>query len=352
MVNKERSCFSGRESPRPPRFRPPRTSCDGASNVKEAPLSTDHDAVVVEQGSPCFSEHAAALAHLNKACAVAPKTKSGAEPASSSLLVPKDDEPHCREISPASCIADNKCNNYVDQSFAKSGSPDITGDSDTEPSYVYVKRDNSEEQTSQVSAGPGTSPQAELRSEDKKDTCIDEGNIAASDATNTIARASPMADAEEASRRASTESLYSNVRSSFSQRSEHDTTSATNSPLRCTTPETDPPPVDDAARPKNPAEEEDAEKYPGSSVAVSIAVQSPMDAMAGLRRLLTFGKKNGKAGEVATTVVKGSIAGDRSMSRGWPIGSSVKQRTGSSDSNAIVATDDLDNSYVISPHGN
>jgi hypothetical protein len=355
MVNKERSCFSGRESPRPPRFRPPRTSCDSGSNVKEAHLSTDHDTIVVEHSRPCFSEHAAALAHLNKACAVvAPKTKSGAEPASSSLLVPNDDEPHCRQISPVSCNADNKCNNDVDQSFAKVGSPDITGDSDTEPSYVYVKRDNSEEQISQVSTGPGTCPQSELRSGDRKDGCIVEGDIAASDATSTIAGASLMADAEEASRRASTESLYSNVRSSFSQRSEHDITSATNSPLRCTTPETDPTPVDDAARPKqNPPEEEDAEKYPGSSVAVSISVQSPMDAMAGLRRLLTFGKKNGKAGEVATTVVKGSTtAGDRSMSRGCPIGSSVKERTGSSDSNAVVATDGLDNSCVISPHGN
>ncbi|GJN29388.1 hypothetical protein PR202_gb17612 [Eleusine coracana subsp. coracana] len=396
MVKDGSSFSSVRQSPspRPPRFHPARTSCDGVSNVKDTRLSPDDDDAigVVMQRRPCFSEDTVQCrveplpryrvgedpvsvrsradtvhAQLKQVvvCAVAPEPlfhhgRSRPEPASSLLVTPKD-EPDCSEISPASCSAGNKCNNNGDahRSSDKSGSSDITGDSDTEPSYVYIKRDRGEQQQTPrasqvVTPCPGTCPQHELRSQDEKDTCNFEGTIIAGGE-------SPMADAEEESRRASSESLYSNVRSSFSQRSDHDH-SATNSPLHsplpsCTTPPTDLSPVDDAARPKENTDEEDTEKNTGSSVTVSITVQSPMDAMAGLKRFLTFGKKNGKAGEAATTAVversprslaPAPPAGDRSTSRGCD---SVKARTGSTDSNSVVSND-LDNSHVISPHGN
>lgn len=353
---------SGRESPRPPRFQlqPPRTSCDGVRNIKEAPLSSpdhDDDAGVV-QSRPCFSEHAAVFAHLKKACGVATEpfqlgrsAGGGAEPASPPLVTQKD-QPGCSDTAPppAGCNAGNKCNNDRDvhqsSESGKSASPDITGDSDTEPSYVYIKRDRGEQTPSsaQVSAGPGTCPQAEQRSEDKKESCDFEDTMASSEA-NTVAGESPMADAEEASRRASSESLYSNVRSSFSQPSELDI-SATNSPLRsprsCATPPGASSPVDENAgrREKNP-EEDGVEKSIGSGgVTVSITIQSPMDAMAGLKRFLTFGKKsNAKAGEVATAVIErpprspapAPPACDRSSNAGVP--------------------DDLDCSND-SPHGN
>ncbi|TVU12213.1 hypothetical protein EJB05_45846, partial [Eragrostis curvula] len=364
MIKDRSSCSSVRDTPRLPRFQPPRTSCDSVSNVREETLSPDNGTSAVVQSRPCFGEHAAVLGHVKKACDVAPepfhsrgRSGNGAEPASS-LLVTLKDKPDCSQIAPpAGCDADNKfTNGDVDQSSDKSGSPDITGDSDTEPSYVYIKKDNGGEQTprsSQVLAGPEACPKAELRSENK-DRCNFEGAMESPDA-NT------MADAEEASRRASSESLYSNVRSSFSQRSEELDASATESPLRyppsCSIPPTDPSPVDDAARPRKNPEEEDAEKNlripttPGSSVTVSITVQSPMDAMTGLKRFLTFGKKNGKAGEVATTVVESERHclphGDRAMSGGWATGDSVKARSGPSEA---VASDDLDSSYVISPH--
>ncbi|KAL6606013.1 hypothetical protein ACP70R_041666 [Stipagrostis hirtigluma subsp. patula] len=156
--------------------------------------------------------------------------------------------------------------------------------------------------------------------------------------SEAIAGSSPVADSEEASRRESSESLYSNVQSSFSRGSELDgsgTDSPICSPPSCSTPPTVPSPEADAdprRRTKPEEEEEDAEKSvplpstPMSSVTVSITVQSPMDAVTRLKRFLNFGRRNGKAGEVSAAVVDGTShseappVGDGSISGGPAVG--------------------------------
>ncbi|XP_062228340.1 flocculation protein FLO11-like [Phragmites australis] len=363
---KDRGCSSVRESPRTPQFQPPRSSCDSVSNVKEPPPPPDADAIAVMQSGPCFSEHAV-LADLKKASAVAPepfrlrRSGNGSEATSPPLVIPRD-EPDCSEIARAGGgNADDKSNDEgVVQSSDKFGSVEITGDSDTEPSYVYIKKD-SDDQALNI---PATASDAEPTSEDRDSGNVEDAMESSDANAIAIARESPVADTEEASRRASSESLYSNVQSSFSQRSVLNT-SATDSPLQslasCSTPPTVPSPESDAARIRKNPEEEDPEKSlpipttPRCSVTVSITVQSPMDAMTGLKRFLTFGKKHGNGGEAAVVVERAphSLAsrppvGDGSMS-GRPSGDSIKARLGSYDA-AAAATDDLDNSYVISPH--
>jgi hypothetical protein len=238
----------------------------------------------------------------------------------------------------------------------KLGDAEITGDSDTEPSYVYVKRDHEE---------VGDEQEAEIFEE-----TMTSSPSPSSEETDTTVKESPPTGAE-ASPRDSSESLYSNVQSSFSQGSQLDA-SAAGSPLPT------PPPSggalsteelleSDAAvlRMKREQEEVDASEVDQSIVflpstcctATSGAVpvagrpQSPMEAVAGLKRFLTFGKKNGKGADDAAIVVIERVppsAGDGSVSEGSASGDSTKPRTCWSD----AASDDLDKSYVISPHGN
>jgi hypothetical protein len=247
-------------------------------------------------------------------------------------------------------------NSEVGGSGDKLADAEITGDSDTEPSYVYVKRDHEE---------AGVEQEAEVFEE-----AMTSSPSPSSEETDTTVKESPPTGAE-ASPRDSSESLYSNVQSSFSQGSELDA-SAAGSPLPT------PPPSggalsteelleSDAAvlRMKREQEEVDASEVDQSIVflpstcctATSGAVpvagrpQSPMEAVAGLKRFLTFGKKNGKGADDAAIVVIERVppsAGDGSVSDGSASGDSTKPRTCWSD----AASDDLDKSYVISPHGN
>jgi len=79
-----------------------------------------------------------------------------------------------------------------------------------------------------------------------------------------------------------------------------------------------------------------------------------MDAVNGLKRLLTFGKRNGKASEAEAAVERAprsvtpappaTVGDDGSISGECPAGGSAKLTVDSSD--------DPDSSYVISPHGN
>ncbi|KAL6606009.1 hypothetical protein ACP70R_041662 [Stipagrostis hirtigluma subsp. patula] len=365
---KDHGWSSVSDSPRPPRFQPPRSSCDSVGNRKEPASPPGADAMGVMQSSPCFISEQAVLADVKQAPAVAPepfhlrRSGNGAEPTQSPVVPPRD-EHGCSEIACASVNADNKIGDEdVDQTSEKFGSVDITGDSDTEPSYVYIKKDSDEQAPrpypSPALACPATASDGESQSEDKNSDNVEDANA--------VAGKSPVADSEEASRRESSDSLYSNVQSSFSRGSEIDG-SGTDSPLcsppSCSTPPTVPSPEADAdpRRGTKPEEEEEAEKStpipsaPMSSVTVSITVQSPMDAVTGLKRFLTFGKRSSKAGEVTAAVVDRTShsvappAGDGSISGGGPAGDSVRARLGSPDA---AASDDLENSYVISPHGN
>lgn len=379
MLSRSRSLFkdrgssaaTARESLRPPQLQPPRLSYDSASNAREpAPLPPHADAIAVTRSNSCSNSNGqAVLADLKKASAVAPEPfrlgRSGngsVETVSPPQVIPRD-EPDSSEAAPArDGNADNESNHeHVDQSSNKVGSVEITGDSDTEPSYVYIKKDTGEQtpRPCQASAGLGTCPGAEEPRSDSKDSDDNADDTMESTGSNDVAGETPVTDAEDASRRESSESLYSNVQSSFSPRSELDT-SAADSPLPSATEQS--PESYASPRPRMKPEVEGAEKSmpipttPRSSVTVSITVQSPMDAVTGLKRFLSFGKKNGKGSEAPTAAVversprstaPSTPPGDGCMSGEWSAGDSVKGRLDSSD---VASADDLDNSYVISPH--
>ncbi|TKW19713.1 hypothetical protein SEVIR_4G038300v4 [Setaria viridis] len=379
MLSRSRSLFkdrgssaaTARESLRPPQLQPPRLSYDSASNAREpAPLPPHADAIAVTRSNSCSNSNGqAVLADLKKASAVAPEPfrlgRSGngsVETVSPPQVIPRD-EPDSSEAAPArDGNADNESNHeHVDQPSNKVGSVEITGDSDTEPSYVYIKKDTGEQtpRPCQASAGLGTCPGAEEPRSDSKDSDDNADDTMESTGSNDVAGETPVTDAEDASRRESSESLYSNVQSSFSPRSELDT-SAADSPLPSATEQS--PESYASPRPRMKPEVEGAEKSmpipttPRSSVTVSITVQSPMDAVTGLKRFLSFGKKNGKGNEAPTAAVvertprsmaPSTPPGDGCMSGEWSAGDSVKGRLDSSD---VASADDLDNSYLISPH--
>lgn len=310
MLSRSRSMFKDRgcssvavavgESPRPSRFQPPRSSYEGASNLKKPAPSCSRDQAVVADRRKASS-------------AVAPepflvKASRDDMPAPLVLVASKERDLPYRSgaISPAGCANEDSKSNvqeHVDRSPDKFGSEEITGDSDTEPSYVYVKKDSDE----QI---PGPPPPE-----------------------TPAAAAAAADDAEEEFRRESSESLYSNVQSSFSPRSElaSAASSATtgSSPRPSATAQS--PEASVSPRPRKSAEaEEGAEKrVPAPTTTPRSSAQSPMDAVNGLKRLLTFGKRsgNGKASEAAAAP------------RAPPA------RDG--DSSTL-----LDNSYVISPNGN
>nr|CAB3467350.1 unnamed protein product [Digitaria exilis] len=366
---KDRGCSStaaGRESPRPPRLQPPRSSFDSVSNIRELPPAPPMhaDATAVMTKSRSCSSGKAVVADVKKASAIAPEPfqprRSGnvveLEPALRSPVAPRDEHDSSSEIAPAGDgkNADSKRNHErVEQSSVKFGSAVITGDSDTEPSYVYIKKDSDEQspRPCQAPAGLGTCPGGEPRSSENED--IDNvDDTMESTGSNDVPGETPVTDTEQASRRESSDSLYSNVQSSFSPRSEVNT-SATDSPLPSATEES--PESIASPRPRKKLEAEDAEDSIPIPTRSSITVQSPMDAVAGLKRLLTFGKKNGKGSEAAAYIVERTPhfmapvtpAGDGCMSEDWPAGDSVKARLDSSD---VASADDLDNSFVISPH--
>ncbi|RLN11606.1 MICAL-like protein 1 [Panicum miliaceum] len=342
---KDRGCTSVavRESPRPPRFQSPRASYDSAGNLKEPALPLHADAIAVMKSSLCSSKQPAVLDDLKKASAIAPepfhprRSGNGVEPASTPPVIPRD-EPDSSEIAPASDgnAATKSDHEHADQSSDKFGSVEITCDSDTEPSYVYIKKDRDEQtpRPCQASTGLGTCPGSERpRSDNRNSDNVDD--TMESTGSNDV---SGETDAEEASRRESSESLYSNFPAPQRHRA-----------------------IAGIRRLTTATEVEDGGKSlpvpttPRSSVTVSITVQPPMDAVTGLKRFLTFGKKNSKGGEAAAAIVERtshSMApapphGDGCVSGEWPAGDSAKARSGSSD---VASADDPDSSYVISPH--
>lgn len=258
------------------------------------------------------------------------------------------------------------------QSSVEIGSLKITGDSDTEPSYVYITKDIDDEamNTSQpqplaASDSNAEEPESLAPHQSEKETRhLEETAMAAS--SEATAKERPATDREDDSPQSSDQSFYSNVDSSFSHRSELElAASATDSPLHgspsSTGPSTEQLLEADAAMLRKKREEEEEEEEDeaaageinsllipstttssSSSVACPVTVQSPMEAVAGFKRFLTFGKKNAAAAVAPP-------ADDSGVGHGWPSGDSgVRQRICSSD----AASDDSDNSYVIPAHGN
>ncbi|KAL6911593.1 hypothetical protein ACP4OV_000398 [Aristida adscensionis] len=235
----------------------------------------------------------------------------------------------------------------IGASFDKPGNGEITGDTDTEPSYVYVSKDDAvgEQATSQSEPFVASDAGPELRVSADKDSADE--TTAPSD---EIAGESAAAYAEEAPPRESSDE------SSFSGRSAR-------SPPSTARPSCSSPcqPVErlleaDAAALQKKREERAAEKgapkTPGSAGSgVSGTARSPREAaVRGLKKFLSFGRKN-RGREVTvidcTSPSVPSPADDDSASGGWQSAGSIKPRMGSSDG----ASDDTDNGYPVSPRG-
>ncbi|CAL5044049.1 unnamed protein product [Urochloa decumbens] len=213
MLSRSRSLFKDRgfssvaaagESPRPPRVQPPRPSYDSASKVvrEAAPSPAPHaDPVAMTRSKSC-SNGRAVLAGLKKASAVAPepfRSGNGVETVSPPPVIRRY-EPDSSEIAPASGgNADKKINHErVDQSSDKAGSVEITGDSDTEPSYVYIKKDRDEQASRpcQAPADLGKSPVAEPWPDNKDNDNVDDAME--STGSNDVSGETAVTDAEEA----------------------------------------------------------------------------------------------------------------------------------------------------------
>ncbi|XP_020167237.1 uncharacterized protein [Aegilops tauschii subsp. strangulata] len=380
------------ESPRPPRFQPPRSSYDGGAGgvkVKQAtaPASrSDADAAIAAARSR-FHEQVV-LAEIKTAAAVSPGPhrirRSGngvARVSSPSVAVgrgqvdfltrlgnsDRNDVQTSEHSDAGAKNSSNKAGDNGDGDVARSGDKlgdaEITGDSDTEPSYVYVKRDHEQ---------VGDEEAAEVF-EDTMASSPSSGTMASSPSSETMAAAEETGTSVKES--SGSGSLYSNVQSSFSHGSELDA-SAVGSPLPT------PPPsggalsteelleADAAVLRMKREEADEVEEAEHQSIvflpstccasrsdAVPVAgmAQSPMDAVAGLKRFLTFGKKSGFNGNGAD----GSAAAAVVIERGAPPVSDGTASQGPASGDPInkpracwsdAASDDLDSSYVVSPH--
>ncbi|KAM3208447.1 hypothetical protein ACQJBY_063242 [Aegilops geniculata] len=380
------------ESPRPPRFQPPRASYDGGAGgvkVKQATAPaprSDADAAIAAARSR--SHEQVVLAEIKAAAAVSPgplrirRSGNGVARASSPSMAlgrgqvdflsrlgnsDRNDVQSSEHLDAEAKNSNNKADGNGDGEAARSadklGDAEITGDSDTEPSYVYVKREHEE---------VGEEEAAEVF-EDTMASSPSSETMASSPSSETMA--APEETGTSVKESSGSGSLYSNVQSSFSHGSELDA-SAAGSPLPT------PPPSGgalsteelleaDAAMLRMKREEEDVvEEAEHQSIvflpstcctsrsdAVPVAgmPQSPMDAVAGLKRFLTFGKKNGFNGNgadgsatAAVVIERGAPpAADGGASQGPAQGDPInKPRACWSD----AASDDLDSSYVVSPH--
>ncbi|KAL5200374.1 hypothetical protein ABZP36_021577 [Zizania latifolia] len=360
---------SVRDSPRRPRFQSPRPSHDGAGNRQREPVAAPTTADAIAPVAQICQNQQVVLAEIKMAAAFRlRRSGNGAgQPASPRPVITRQVDVRSRpsdigsnsnaQNSRNSDIESNNCSidegnsdNDTAHSPVKLANFKITGDSDTEPSYVYIKKDSDEEAMNTFQAMAGSGSDAE-ESEKKETGDLQEITMVAVEAT---AKESPVTDGEDTSQKSS-ESFYSNVQSSFSHRSEL-ASSATDSPLH-SSPSSSGPSTEqlleaDAAmlRKKREEEEEVAVEIKNllipntptsSTVVCSVAVQSPTEAMAGLKRFLTFGKKNIKTGAEATAAAEHEAP---AMAPLPPDGGSVRPMICSSD----AASDDPDNTIVIS----
>lgn len=324
---------AGRESPRPPRVQPPRASYDGGRKQAAAPeplrlrrSRASSPLVAPRQEQVDFFARLQENNARNKDAEKAKNTGADGNGGNDEMAKP-DDTP------PGDAAA-------------------ITGDSDTEPSYVYVKKDGEAKgfcadlgetfEDTMASSSPSSSEAETDKTVKEESPAINGGGEAGSSSRGE----------------SSSESLYSNVQSSFSHGSEL----AADSPLRALS--TEQLLEADAAmlRKKRHDEEDDEAEQSivilpttgkSGGVPVVAGTQSPMvDAVAGgIKRFLTFGKKNAPAPAPAVVIVERAPppAGDDDIvNQGWDSADSIKPEICCS---YAVSDDDLDKSYVISPHG-
>ncbi|KAG2654486.1 hypothetical protein PVAP13_1NG522800 [Panicum virgatum] len=226
----------------------------------------------------------------------------------------------------------------------KLGNPsgEITSDSETEPSYVYIiNKDNADEHAMTISeplksAGSDDALDSDTRTNEENG----EDMPAPADAT---AAEIATTNAEEApARESSDESLFS-VRSGLSARPSCSSRDQSIERLL----EADA--VLLRKKREERAEKSTPPKTPGRAGSrVSGAARSPRGTVRGFKKFLSFGKKNrGRDVTVidCTSPSVPSLAEDDSTSGGWQSAGSIKPRMGSSD----AASDDTDHGYTVSP---
>ncbi|RLN09677.1 uncharacterized protein C2845_PM11G23850 [Panicum miliaceum] len=226
------------------------------------------------------------------------------------------------------------CEEKVDASPDKLGNPngEVTSDSETEPSYVYINKDNAEEQ---AMAGSDAALDSDMR------TNKENGEEIPAPVDATAAEIATTNAKEAPARESSDESLFS-VRSGLSARPSCSSRDQSIERLL---------EADAVLLQKKREEraEKSTPKTPGSAGSrVSGAARSPRGTVRGFKKFLSFGKKN-RGREVTvidcTSPSVPSLADDDSTSGGWQSAGSIKTRMGSSD----AASDDTDHGYTVSP---
>jgi hypothetical protein len=235
---------------------------------------------------------------------------------------------------------ENRCEEKVDASPDKLGNPngEITSDSETEPSYVYINMNKDAVEEQVMTASETTKLAGSV-------AALENAEVTPGPADAIGAEIATMSAEEAPARESSDESSFS-VRSALSARPS--CSSRDQSIERML--------EADAVLLRKKREEraeKSTPKTPGSAGSrVSGAARSPRDTVRGIRRFLSFGKKN--RGREVTVVIDctspsvPSLADDDSASGGWRSAGSIKPRMGSSD----AASDDTDHGCTASPRGN
>uniref|UniRef100_A0A0E0K601 Uncharacterized protein n=1 Tax=Oryza punctata TaxID=4537 RepID=A0A0E0K601_ORYPU len=356
------SSAKGGTKPKPklPLFLPRRSSSGGLENLKEAVLSNTCPAVAPVQS--CSSEQATAHGETGKASP--PSPFAGAAAANAPATSPDSD---CGEAVDNGAYDQEAETKRVGEHDAEEvtvspqkANGDITSDSDTEPSYVYVKKDDVEVEEEDAMArrsealAVSDAKPAELEEEKKnsdaaarKETTAPPSDAAAESAT-TIAEEAPARESSDES----SSSSFSGSRSGGSPPSSAPASYISRAPSIERLLE------EDAALLRK-KRQQSADKLALMTTTMSTplarvsgAARSPREAMRGFKRFLSFGKKNRGGRDVTvidcTSPSVPSVADDDSGSGGWQSGDTIKPRMASSD----AASDDMvDHGYAVSPQG-
>ncbi|EEE57920.1 hypothetical protein OsJ_08617 [Oryza sativa Japonica Group] len=338
------SAKGGTTKPKPPRSLPRRSSSGGLENLKEAVLSNTCAAVAPAQS--CSTEQA--TVHGETGNASPPSPFAGAAAANARAASPDSD---CGEAvdggsydreAEAKRVGEHDAEE-VTVSPQKLANGEITSDSDTEPSYVYVKKDDVEGEEdamarrSEALAVSDAKP-AELEVEKNNSDAAARGEettappsdaVAAESATTIVAG---RGTGEGELRRVLLlllllllrhQRLLEEDAALLRKKRQQSADKLALMAMTTTTMSTPPARVSGAARSR------------------------------GFKSFLSFGKKNRRGKDVTvidcTSPSVPSVADDDSGSGGWPSGETIKPRMASSD----AASDDMDHGYAIaaSPQG-
>ncbi|CAL4885636.1 unnamed protein product [Urochloa decumbens] len=260
-----------------------------------------------------------------------------------------DGEPEAKNADVEECCCEEKVDDASPDMFGNPNGEITASDSETEPSYVYINKDVIEEQAMttvseplKLAAGSDDDSNAKTNEEVAEATMQ-----APADAATAAEIATTNAEEAPARESSADESSFS-VRSGLSARPSCSSRDQSIERLL----------EADAALLRKKREEQRAEKStatpktPGSagSRVSGGAARSPRETVRGIKKFLSFGKKN--RGREVTVVIDctspsvPSLADDDSASGGWHSGGSIKPRMGSSD----AASDDTDDhGYPASP---